>query len=553
MLKELYVENFALIEKMRLSFAEGLWALTGETGAGKSLVIDAVSLLIGGRAKESFIRSGEEKCVIEGVFEPPYPQELPLLLEASGIQSDQEEKILIFRREISRGGKSICRINGMTVTLALFRQAGRLLVNINGQMEHLLLLEEEKQLSLLDSFGGDKVSSLSEQVRNSYSLMQHWQNKYREYEEKQQERAQRIDWLRFQIEEIEQSKLLPDEEERLKTEAELLSHGEKRLNASAAANNALSGNGGAIDKSAQAMEAMRQISSLDKEAIPLYERLCAAYYELEDIAQEVQRYAGDIVNDPLHLEEIESRLFLIGRLKKKYGGSIPEILSYFQKAQEELASLEEWDLIGDTAALQLGKEKEQYDALAASLTDIRKETARKLGAAITEELKLLYMPNAVFRVDLNTHAPSAHGNESVVFMIQSNLGEVFCPVAKIASGGELARIVLGIKVILAQLDAVPTLIFDETDTGIGGRALSAVANRIKMIAAYTQSICVTHAPLMAAAANKQIHIYKKIEGKRTVIQAQELDYEGRINELARMLAGDKVSEATLSQARELLS
>jgi len=553
MLKELYVENFALIEKMRLTIGKGLWALTGETGAGKSLVIDAVSLLIGGRAKESFIRSGEEKCLIEGVFEPPYPKELSLLLEASGIEPDQEEKILIFRREISRGGKSICRINGMTVTLALFRQAGRLLVNINGQMEHLLLLEEEKQLSLLDSFGGEKICSLREQVSSSFSLMRHWQNKYREYEEKQQERAQRIDWLRFQIEEIEQAKLLPNEEERLKEEADLLSHGEKRLNASAFASDALGGPGAAIDKSAQAMESMRQISALDKEAMPLYERLSAVYYELEDIAQELQRYAGNIINDPYRLEEIESRLFLLGRLKKKYGGSIAEILSYYQKAKEELASLEEWDLIGDTAVGQLQKEKEKYDALAASLTDIRKEAARKLGAAITEELKLLYMPNATFRVDLNPHTSSVQGNESVVFMIQSNVGEAFCPVAKIASGGELARIVLGIKVILAQLDAVPTLIFDETDTGIGGRALSAVANRIKMIAAYTQSICVTHAPLMAAAANNQIHIYKKTEGNRTVIRAEELDYQGRINELARMLAGDKVSEATLSQAKELLS
>lgn len=553
MLKELYVENFALIEKMRLSFAEGLWALTGETGAGKSLVIDAVSLLIGGRAKESFIRSGEEKCLIEGVFEPPYPQELSLLLEASGLEMDREEKILIFRREISRGGKSICRINGMTVTLALFRQAGRLLVNINGQMEHLLLLEEEKQLSLLDSFGGEKICSLREQVGSSFSLMQHWQNKYREYEEKQQERAQRIDWLRFQIEEIEQAKLSPDEEERLKEEAGLLSHGEKRLNASASAGNALGGSGGAVDKSAQAMEAMRQISALDKEAMPLFERLSAVYYELEDIAQEVQRYAGNIVNDPYRLEEIESRLFLLGRLKKKYGGSVAEVLLYYQKAKEELASLEEWDLIGDTAAGQLQKEKEKYDSLAASLTDLRKEAARKLGAAITEELKLLYMPNASFRVDLNAQAPSSNGNEKVVFMIRSNVGEDFCPVAKIASGGELARIVLGIKVILAQSDAVPTLIFDETDTGIGGRALSAVANRIKMIAAYTQSICVTHAPIMAGAADKQIHIYKKVEGQRTVIHAEELDYQGRINELARMLAGDKISEATLSQARELLT
>jgi len=553
MLKELYVENFALIEKMRLAFCGGLTALTGETGAGKSLVIDAVSLLIGGRAKESFIRSGEEKCLIEGVFESPYPQELSFLLEAAGIEFGGEDGMLIFRREISRGGKSVCRINGITVTLALFRQAGRLLVNINGQMEHLLLLEEGKQLALLDSFGGEKLCALREQVGGSFSLMQHWSNKYREYEEKQQERAQRIDWLRFQIEEIEQAKLLPDEEELLKTEADLLSHGEKRRTAAASATAALSGNNAAIDKSAEAMEAMRQVSALDKEATPLYERLSSVYYELDDIAQEVQIYADNIVNDPYRLEEIESRLFLITRLKKKYGGSIAEILSYYQKAQEELSSLEEWDLIGDSASEQMKKEKENYDVLSASLTDIRKEASRKLGAAITEELKLLYMPNAVFRVDIMPHAPASYGNENVVFMIQSNIGEDFCPVAKIASGGELARIVLGIKVILAQLDAVPTLIFDETDTGIGGCALSAVANRIKMIASYTQSICVTHAPIMAAAANNQIHIYKKIEGSRTIIQSELLDYQGRVNELARMLAGDKVSEATLAQARELLT
>ncbi|MGI5891473.1 MAG: DNA repair protein RecN [Bacillota bacterium] len=551
MLQELYVENFALIESLRLPLSKGFNVLSGETGAGKSLLIDAVSLLIGGRAAESFIRKGCDRCLVEGVFCAPYPQELDQLLAEYG--HERADEILILTREINRTGKSLCRVNGRTVSLSFLRSLGRLLINIHGQMEHMLLLEEDKQLQLLDSFGGEELLSLKEQVAHSYQKVQQCQKKCREYTEKKQEAAQKIDWLTFQIEEIAKANLMIGEDEHLAQEYARLLNAEKLQEVSSAAYDALCSNASALDKSAEAIRALKEAAELDQQAATLSERLESVYYELEDIAREISTYRQAVEFDPYALEQIEERLNLLRKLKRKYGTDIEEILLYADNAKKELLQWENWDQSGEAAAAELAQAKLDYQQLADQLTNKRKIAAQKLAQAITEEFKLLYMPQAVFDIRFIEREMSPLGQEKALFVIQSNPGELFHPVAKIASGGELSRVVLAIKVILAQLDQVPTLIFDEVDSGLGGVTLTMVAQRMAKIAEYTQVLAITHAALMAAAASHHIYIYKEVNKSRADVNCRILDYQGRVNELARMIAGKNISNFTIEQAKEMLN
>jgi DNA repair protein RecN (Recombination protein N) len=550
MLQELYVENFALIESLRLPLAAGFNALSGETGAGKSLLIDAVSLLLGGRAGENYIRKGSERCLVEGVFCSPYPPELAQLLAENGHQTDDD--VLILTREINRTGKSLCRLNGRTVSLSFLRSAGRLLINIHGQMEHMLLLEEEKQMNLLDSFAGAELLASKKAVAESYARYQQWQKKCQEYEDKKQEAAQKIDWLSFQIEEIEKADLRPGEDDVLAKEHIRLLNGEKLQQAAAFAYDALAGNMSALEKSAEAIQSFKEAAAVDESAGQLCGRLEAAYYDLEDIAGEISAYRDAVESDPYALEQIEERMALLHKLQKKYGASVEDVLSYCAEAKAELQKWQNWDESGEASAQGLAAEKEEYQRLAQQLTAHRQAAAQKLAAAITAEFKLLYMPQAIFDVQLIEREMSPCGLEKILFVIQSNPGEAFLPVAKIASGGELSRVVLAIKVILAQLDQVPTLIFDEIDSGLGGVTLDMVAKRIGKIAKYTQVMVITHAALMAAAATHHIYIYKKVHDGRTEVRCQVLDEDGRVAELSRMIAGENISQSTLQQAKDLL-
>ncbi|MCR4962761.1 MAG: DNA repair protein RecN [Firmicutes bacterium] len=550
MLYELSVENFALIQGLSLPLSPGFNALTGETGAGKSLIVDAMALLTGGKANENLIRSGCNRCRVEGVFAAPYPDELYALLDGYWDEESPEDTLIV-SRELSRGGRGVCRINGRAVNLSLLKQAGKLLINIHGQHEHMLLLEEDKQTQLLDSFGGDNQTAAKEATAAAFAAWQQAKSDLAAYENDKQGRSQRLDWLTYQIDEIENAGLRPGEEEELEEESQRLDHGEKLLQLSDQAHQALEAAG--LNALHQAAANFRQAAAWDKQAAALSDRLESLYYEAEDCQREISSYRLGVNADPYRLEEVENRLAQIGRLKKKYGASVDDILHYLETAKEEQAALAETEISGPSLSAREEAAAQDYRHKAEYLSLLRQKTALMLGEAVTGELQKLAMPQAVFRVDLPSCPPGPGGMEKAQFMVCSNVGETFLPVAKVASGGELSRIVLGLKVVLCQLDQVPTLIFDEVDTGLSGRALDAVAERLAVVGRHTQTLVVSHGAVMAAAAGRQIHIRKEVIEGRTVVSAREQTGEARIEEIARMIAGNNITPTTRRQAKEMLA
>ena len=548
MLYELYVENLALIRNLRLCLESGMNAVTGETGAGKSLIIDAVSLLIGGRASDELIRSGENRALIEAVFLPPYPQDL---MTICGERIDPEDNIIL-TREIVRGGRSVARINGQAVTVALLKEVGHQLINIHGQHEHMLLLEDSRQLSFIDSYAGETCFNASALVRSAYSKWQQAICDMQKYHDECSQREQRMEELSYIINSIENVAPQPGEDDALKSEEHLLAHGEQLLRYVSSACDELNSSSGAIDSLNSAAQIIRKAVSVDSSLENLMERLNNLYYEADDIANDLTSYKDGININLYRLDEVANRLNTINRLIKKYGGSIDSTLYTLDEAKKEYAHLEELVFTGEQLERVLKDAEAQYNKCAEMLSQIRIKAAQKLGDAITEQLHFLAMPHALFRVDLIPHEPSSTGNENAQFMICPNVGEPFAPVSKTASGGELSRIILGMKVILAQLDSVPTLIFDEIDTGLSGRALVSVAERLSLVSQFAQTITVSHAPVMAAAANRHIVIEKHEEDGRTITDCHVVEKTDRILELARMIAGDKAGETTMKQAEEML-
>ena len=551
MLYELYAENFALIDKVKISFTAGLNAVSGETGAGKSVIIDAVSVLMGGRFHDYYLRSSCDKCVVEGIFIAPYPREVLLLLQSAGFDIGEDEEIVL-SREVNAAGRSVSRINQRPANVSFLKELSKLLLNIHGQSEYTLLFDESRQLSLLDSFGGDGLQKAARSVDEAYNNYAAAVALLKKHEEKSGESLQKQDFLTYQIKEIEKAALTVGEDDDLEQEFSRLSHGETLARSASDAYARVYGLGGAMEPLAAALSSLRAVSSLDKEAEDLAVRLENLYYELEDTASSVDSYKNSIVNDPYRLEEVGGRIAEIIRLKKKYGTTIQGILDFAAKAAEEYDNILNHDDLINKARQAAAEKKSTFDELCVHLSALRRETAGKLNSAVTAELKELYMPEAYFEVSLEPCPPTARGVEKAVFLISPNIGEAPLPVSQIASGGELSRIILAIKVILAQIDQVPTLIFDEVDSGLGGGAISAVSRRLHFISEHTQVICVTHSPVLAAAADSQVCIYKKVEGGRTFIRVKELESEERIGEIARMLAGENITEVTIAQVKELL-
>ena len=549
MLYELYVENIALLRQVTLRLGPGMNALTGETGAGKSLVVDAVSLLIGGRGSDSFIRSGEDRAVVEGVFMPPFPA---AFCNALNGQADPEDNIIL-TRELIRGGRSVARLNSRIIPLSRLRELGRLLINIHGQREHTLLLEDEQQLALVDGYGGTEAAAAAAETAAAYRTMRQAETAWQEYNEQSETRRRRLDDLEEIIEEISQADPKPGEDEELKEESRLLAHGERLYAQSDQVYEILSRGSGAVESLNEAAALLRQTAAIDSKLDALAQRISSLYYEVEDAANEVASYRDQVNTDAWRLEEIESRIAALGKLSKKYGGNIDAVLQTLEEAKEEQRSLEELDFSGERLEKERERSRKDYDKTASALREIRQHSADKLGQAVTDELHKLSMENAVFSVDLTPHEAKSSGTEGVVFMIKPNIGEPAQPVARIASGGELSRIVLGLKVILSQLDFVPTLVFDEIDTGMSGSALVSVAERLRLVSKYAQTVAVSHNPVMAAAAQTHTVIEKHEEDGRTVAGCHELKAEERPLELARMITGDRAGESAVAQARDMLA
>ncbi|BCA85304.1 DNA repair protein RecN [Enterococcus saigonensis] len=554
MLVELAIKNFAIISSLRLQFHQGMTALTGETGAGKSIIIDAMGLLCGSRGSSDYIREGSNKCSLEGLFELPKSSQLNELLHELGIET--EDELLIVQRDISQSGKNICRVNGRTLTLANLRRIGAFLVDIQGQNEHQELLQPDRHLHLLDQFGGQKFHELLERYQQAYEKFQHLNKQMRKIQVNEQSYVQRVDMLHFQQDEIASANLLPNEEEELVEEREKLGNYQKIVDSLAKSYALLTNDEeNSLDGIGAALTNMQDIAHLDNEYETISENLQSAFYLLQDAAGDISRQLDSLSFDEGRLEEVNQRLELIRQLKRKYGESIPEILAYYDEIKKELAE----SAFSEGQLEQLAKEVHIQEQVvwhfAEELHQERKRIARKLAKAIVTELKELYMEYSQFEVRFNNGKKILHENgfDEVEFYLTTNPGEPLKPLVKVASGGELSRMLLALKTIFSQSQGITSIVFDEVDTGVSGRVAQAIAEKIAKIAENSQVLCITHLPQVAAIADYQYYIKKEVSQGRTQTIVSELAPHLRINEIARMLAGAEVTDLTLEHAKELLA
>ena len=548
MLELLHIENIAIIEAADIEFAPGFNALTGETGAGKSIVIDSLSAVLGQRTSRELIRTGAEKAFVSAAFSGMAPE----LTEELGIQPEADGTLLL-QREIQTDGKNVCRVNGRPVTVGQLRALGARLLNIHGQHDGQQLLDEEQHIVYLDSFG--RVESLAITYAEKYKNFTDIRRQIGALQMDEAEKARRVDTLQYQIEELKRAKLKPGDEEELTARRGMLRNAEKFLDAVAGADYALNGDdsgGGALSALRQAQDALSGVRHLDDAFGQLYERLGEAYSEVYDIAATVEDKRGELDVSPGELDRVESRMDLLYRLKKKYGATVEDMLDYQARCEAELAQIED---AGDTLVRleqALSKAEKEARQAAQALSDARKAAADRLTAQILTELQQLDMGKIRFAVDFAEKPLDSDGMDTVRFLMSANVGEELRPIHKIASGGELARIMLAMKNVLSEQDQVGTMVFDEVDTGVSGRAAQKVAEKMARISRRKQVLCVTHLPQLAAMADTHFSVEKGERGGRTYTEVRRLDREQRRRELARLTGGSHVSQTMLDGAEELL-
>lgn len=548
MLELLHIENIAIIEAADIEFAPGFNALTGETGAGKSIVIDSLSAVLGQRTSRELIRTGAEKAFVSAAFSGMAPE----LTEELGIQPEADGTLLL-QREIQTDGKNVCRVNGRPVTVGQLRALGARLLNIHGQHDGQQLLDEEQHIVYLDSFG--RVESLAITYAEKYKNFTDIRRQIGALQMDEAEKARRVDTLQYQIEELRRAKLKSGEEEELTARRGMLRNAEKFLDAVAGADYALNGDdsgGGALSALRQAQDALGGVRHLDDAFGQLYERLGEAYSEVYDIAATVEDKRGELDVSPGELDRVESRMDLLYRLKKKYGATVEDMLDYQARCEAELAQIED---AGDTLARleqALSKAEKEARQAAQALSDARKAAAEQLTSQILAELQQLDMGKIRFAVDFAEKPLDSDGMDTVRFLMSANVGEELRPIHKIASGGELARIMLAMKNVLSEQDHVGTMVFDEVDTGVSGRAAQKVAEKMARISRRKQVLCVTHLPQLAAMADTHFSVEKGERGGRTYTEVRRLDREQRRRELARLTGGSHVSQTMLDGAEELL-
>jgi DNA repair protein RecN (Recombination protein N) len=556
MLEELVVENYAIIDNLNVSFGAGLNVLTGETGGGKSILIGALGLLLGDKADAETIRAGSDEANVSGVIRVGESAEVVSWLKDHGV--NPEDQAIIIRRRIKRSGKGSVFVQSSPFTLSALRELTGLIFDLHGQHEHQSLLRVESHRKLLDRYSG--CEEIDESFSGCYSRLLRQREAYTELLGSEQERLRRADLLKFSVQEIDEAELKPGEDDALARELKLLAGAEKLEQAlETVLRNSVESRGGALGFLREARGAMAEAGQLDSELTPAAKQLDDAFYEIEDVVENVRRYRSSFNFDPARLESLESRMALIGKLKKKYGGSIEEILEYGNSSRRELERMENADQ--EKQALEkdiVGLEKE-LRGLAEKLSIKRKEGAEKLRPAIEAELKSLGMEKARFRVQIQVKENEAgrpvytsHGKDRVEFLISPNQGEPFRRLAQIASGGEISRIMLAIKSVLAESDHINSLIFDEVDVGIGGEVALAVGERLKRLGEHKQVLCITHLATLAVRADNHIKVEKVLKAGRTITLSKAIRGNQRLEEIARMLAGDRQGELSLKHAGELL-
>ncbi len=547
MLNLLHIENIAVIESADISFDSGFNVLTGETGAGKSIVIDAISAILGERAYRDMIRTGTSKASVRAVF--TQVPEFPWFSE-NGVTYDEET---VIQRDIFLDGKNICRVNGTLVSVTMLRKLGIQLINIHGQHDSALLFDEENHLTFLDDFSGNEV--LRNAYREKYENVAALRREIQHLTMDESEKLRRMEMLKYQIAEIEKAELEPGEDETLEERRKILQNAERLSKGMEEAVEALYGgeeSDGAAGLLSNAERALGRMARFSDRFQSIYERVTDLMYQVRDAAEEAKDLREELNYSADELEQIESRLDIIHRLRKKYGTTCQEILDYLDKAKKELDDMEFADDHIEHLKQKLQKAEANAWEAAGLLRRNRRENAEIMSKRILQELRELDMPRVQFQCVFGEQDLTLNGADTVSFFMSANAGEAMKPMSKVASGGELARIMLSLKNVLAEKDQIATLIFDEVDTGVSGRAAQKVAEKLHSLAKFKQVLCVTHLPQIAALADTHMLISKSERDGRTYTSVAPLDFEGRKRELARIIGGAKITETTLKSAGEML-
>jgi DNA repair protein RecN (Recombination protein N) len=549
MLTELSIRNVAIIDQLQLSFGPGLNLLTGETGAGKSIIIDALTLVCGGRASADLIRTGEDEATVEALFDLSHLQSVQDSLRTAGIDLTDE---LLIKRCLSRAGRNRVFINGSLATLSQLSDLGRQLVTIHGQHESQALLKPDYHLLLLDAFAD--ATEIRQQFSAAFERWRQLNEQLAQFDGQERDTAHRLDLLTYQVNEITSADLKPDEEEQLEEQQRLLANAERLSSITGGAYEALYGGDLALlGELKRVTSALREVIAVDPLLGPVHTVLEEGYLQLEDAALQLRDYASRIEADPEQLKVIEDRLDLLSRLKRKYAPTVAEIITLGSDLEQELADLQGRSHSRIELEQALADQRTLLEQLGDGLSKKRRSAAEQLEQQLASEINQLAMQHAVVQVAFEPLAePRANGFEKVEFLFSPNPGEPPRPLGKVASGGELSRLMLAFKQVLPEGEA-PTLVFDEVDTGVGGAVAGVVGRKLKNVAAAQQVFCVTHLPQVAAWATRHIRVEKRVDAGRTRTSVTLLDKTGQIEEIARMLAGEQVTEAARDHARELIT
>ena len=550
MLTELRIRNFAIIESLTLPLEKGLNVLSGETGAGKSIIVGALGLLLGERANSDLVRTGAEKATVEGVFDVSAAPDISALADERGIEIDDDT--LVLKREVTAAGRGRAWANGATVTAGVLAELGRRLVNLHGQHDAQTLLDSDSQREILDAFGG--AESQAGEVRAAFEALSLVTRQIEQLTTRRSDIERRADYLRHVVDEIEKARLVAGEDSKLEDEARRLEHADELRTLSTGLSEVLTGEEqGALHQLDAARRALAGILRIDASAAPMQELLDTAYYALEELSRAAEAYSGEVELDPSRLEEVRQRRDLLYGLLKKYGPSLERVIETGTTSRAELDTIDSAGF--DLAALETRKRDAESALLrgAGKLSDLRASAAKKLAKSVVPLLRELGMPDGKFSVALIPRdTPGPDGAEAIEFRVALNVGHEERPLSRVASGGELSRVMLALKTILARLDAVPTLIFDEVDAGIGGRVGLQVGDTLRRVARDHQVFAISHLPQIAARAHHHIVVSKGAKGGVTTADITILDGTNRVAEIARMLGGDPESKVSRAHAKELL-
>jgi len=564
MLNSLTIENYALIGKLKIDFDQKLNIFTGETGAGKSIIIGALSMVLGERASSDVVRTGEQKAYVEAAFDITKNRKISKTLKELGIEPDSN---LIISREILSAGRTQARINGRAVTQAALRSISKSLIDIHGQHEHQSLLNQETHIDLLDNMGGKQTIKLRNDVSDQYSNLMTLKEELRKLEAGKAEREKNIDYIKYQIKEIDDAAVKDGEDDDLKKQRDILANSEKLTAGAQEIHLLISGSedGGTLDKIRIAASRLKELAVVDKSLSKLSKSLDSAFYDLEDVSGEIASYQDKVEHDPAKLEETEERLETINELKRKYGGSIKEVLETRDKLESELEGLKGSDERIEELSSELRAQSTELGRKCEELSAQREKIAKEVEVEVKKELADLNMPKVKFKVEVKVEEDpegiivknkkmkvGPKGIDNVEFLISPNPGEPLKPLAKIASGGEISRVMLALKSILSVADEIPTMVFDEIDVGIGGKTAVQVGGKLSGISKSRQVICITHLPQIASRPGRHIHVSKSVDAGKTHVSVKALEDKERVVEVANLLGG-KASDSTIEAAKELIS